>query len=450
VRSRPARKGYLSVLTALVALLLVVPTAPAARHSFTAVKERNGKAVFKIKRLAGRKITSAVIVQRGVRKRRLKPSRVTRAARRGLLVTRAPKSRRRAGIASRRRRSKLVVRTRSSSRGSGLARCGSSGPTNFGVDRWPASCWRPYSDSSPFNRPIPASPRLAPRSSSIVNRVLGFGKVQDLDVGTAGTENDWGHPTYYSQPTDPVFTLHCTERWGTCPVEGHKVRIPEAARPAAGGDAHLTVVDQASGWEYDLWSVSSKPKGGGTLSFGWGGRTRIDGDGLGPEATAAGFGNLAGIIRGPEMQAGEINHALFMVIKCDSGKHVYPAKKTGRACSDIGLFNGDAPPMGTRFQLAMSEGQINALAVPAWKKTILRAMSKYGMYFGDTGSSSWGIQAESGQTYTSFGRKDKMVEFGQSRGLPAYDGLQIFDMARGVDWRRYLRVVDPCVAEGTC
>jgi hypothetical protein len=332
----------------------------------------------------------------------------------------------------------------------GLATCGVVEKVLFTVDRWPGACWRPYSDSSPFNRAIPADAKQSANSQAIVNRVVGFGKPQDMDVGTAGTENDWGHPTYYSQPTDPVFTLHCTERWGTCPVEGHQIRIPDAARPAAGGDAHLTVVDQASGWEYDMWAVSSKPKGGGTLSFGWGGRTRIDGDGLGPEATAAGFGNLAGIIRGPEMQAGEINHALFMVISCDSGKYVYPAKKTGRPCSDIGKSNTDAPPMGTRFQLTMSPEQINALAVPAWKKTILRAMAKYGLYFGDTGSSSWAIQPESGQTYTSFGREDKMVEFARTANVPVYDGLHIFNVANGVDWARYLRVVDPCVSQGTC
>jgi hypothetical protein len=320
----------------------------------------------------------------------------------------------------------------------------------FAAGRWPGACWRPYATSSPFNRPLPASPRLASNSSAVVRRVLGFGKVQSLDAGTAGTPDDWAHPTYYSQSSDPVFTLHCTEAWGVCQIEGHKIRIPDAAKPAAGGDGHMTIVDQQSGWEYDLWMVSSKPRGGGRLSFAWGGRTRIDGDGLGSDATGSGFGNLAGIIRAPELEAGEINHAIFMVASCTSGRHVYPANQSGRACNTIGRSNTDAPAMGARFQLAMSDSQIAALPVPNWKKTMLRAMAKYGLYLGDTGSGSWAIEAESGQTYTSFGYQDRMVDFARRNGVPSWQGQYIFDVASGVDWARYLRVVDPCHAQGSC
>ncbi len=84
---------------------------------------------------------------------------------------------------------------------------------------------------------------------------------------------------------------------------------------------------------------------GGTLTFGWGGATRIDGDGRGSDATAAQYGNLAGIIRAQELQAGAINHALFTVIRCDNANHGYPAMKSGRACSHIGESNTNAPPM---------------------------------------------------------------------------------------------------------
>ena len=238
------------------------------------------------------------------------------------------------------------------------------------------------------------------------------------------------------------------ESWGTCGVEGHQIRIPDAAKPAAGGDAHLTVVDQATGWEYDLWDVRYKPTGGGRLDFGWGGRTRIDGDGRGSDATAAQFGNLAGIIRAPELAAGVIPHALFTVIKCGaaSPRYVYPATKSGTICSD----STGAPPMGSHLWLAMSDAQIEALAVPRWKKTILHAMADYGMFMGDTGSGSWAIQAESGQTYTSFGREDQLVAFARANGWPPYNGRYVGNLRDGVDWARYLRVLDPCVAQGAC
>ena len=35
-----------------------------------------------------------------------------------------------------------------------------------------------------------------------------------------------------------------------------KIHIPAAARRESQTDAHLTVVDQCHGWEYDLWAVS--------------------------------------------------------------------------------------------------------------------------------------------------------------------------------------------------
>jgi len=317
--------------------------------------------------------------------------------------------------------------------------------------RPPGAAWRPYSNASPFNQRIPEDARLHPNSDAIVNKVNGFGDPSKLTVGAAKTEGDWSHPTFYSKPSDPEFTIRCGEQWGKCEVEGQKVRIPEEAQPAAGGDGHMTVVDPASGWEWDFWQVGSKPSGGGQLDIAWGGRTAINGDGLGSDATAARFGNLAGVIRAPEWEAGEIDHALFMTINCDSGSFVYPAAKSGRACSETGKSNADAPPMGARFQLNMTDAQIAALPVPQWKKPLLRAMARYGMYFGDTGGgSSWGIQAESGATYTSFGREDAMVSFARKQGVPTYNGTYVFDIADKVDWGRYLRVIDPCVAERTC
>ena len=318
----------------------------------------------------------------------------------------------------------------------------------FAVGNWPSACWRPYAEWSPFNKRLPGAPRVAANSSAMVQRILGFGPIQNLVAGSSGTADDWAHPTYYPDADDPWFTLHCISPWGQCSIEGHRVRIPDAARPAAGGDAHLTVVDQAGGWEYDLWDVSSKPAGGGRLDFGWGGRTRIDGDGRGSDATAAQFGNLAGIIRAPELAAGVIPHALFAVIKCGatSPRSVYPATKGGTVCSD----STNAPPMGTHLWLAMSDEQIEALAVPRWKKTVLHAMADYGLFMGDTGGGTWGIQAESGQTYTSFGHEDALVTFARENGWALYNGRYAGNLRDGVDWARYLRVLDPCVSQGTC
>jgi hypothetical protein len=315
----------------------------------------------------------------------------------------------------------------------------------------PPACWRPYADTSPFNQEIPADARVAANSAEVVRRLLGFGPLQHLTAGDAGTAHDYGRPTYFNHPSDPVFRVHCTEPWGVCPVEGLEVRIPDAARVPGGSDGHLSVVDQVSGWEYDFWRVQSKPAGGGELVVAWGGETRIDGDGLGSYAVAARFGTLGGTLRAEELLAGQINHALAISVRCDSGKFVYPASHTSTPCAAEGLPNTDAPALGTRFQLAMTPAQIDALAVPEYRKTVLLAMARYGMYVADTGG-TWGIVKESALVTTSFGLEDRWVRFARSVGAPywAPDHRYVINIRDGVDWARYLRVIDPCVTRRTC
>ena len=315
----------------------------------------------------------------------------------------------------------------------------------------PPACWRPYADTSPFNQEIPTGARLAANSARVVERLLGFGPLQHLTAGDAGTAHDYGRPAYFNRTGDPVFSIHCTEQWGTCPIEGMGVRIPDAARVPGGTDGHLSVVDQASGWEYDFWRVQSKPAGGGQIRIAWGGRTRIDGDGLGSDAVAARFGTLAGTLRAEELEAGTIEHALAISVHCDSGGFVYPASHTGMSCSSEGLPIADAPAMGTRFQLAMTPDEIDALPVPPYRKALLLAMSRYGMYVADTGG-SWGIIQVSALVTTSFGLDDRWVDLAEAVGAPywAPDQRYAINVRDGVDWARYLRVIDPCVTERTC
>jgi hypothetical protein len=326
------------------------------------------------------------------------------------------------------------------------------GWNGYGAGSWPEASWRPYAVSSPFNRTA-ASTAVHPRSAQMMAKVLSWGSPGNLFAGGADTTSDYGHPTYWAQPTDPLYTL---DSIGYSPaIDGLRIRIPGRARPAGGGDGHMTVV-QPDGWEYDFWQVQSKPTGGGTMTFSLGGRTRIDGNGLESNATAARFGNLAGVIRAQELAAGQINHALFVVLKCtttsttfgygtrpDTGKsaYVYPAKAGGSRCSSAD--NADAPPMGALLQLNMSDAQINALAVPTWKKTILRALARYGGYVGDTGGPGLGLQFESGSTYTSFGFADPLLSLARTLSLPLWESKYVFGLASGVDWTRYLRVLVP-------
>jgi hypothetical protein len=323
--------------------------------------------------------------------------------------------------------------------------------SDFGPGNWPSACWRPYSDDSPWNTKVDSNPEVVGNSDRIVGRILGYGPLQHMVVGEAGKEDDYSHPTYWSQPNDPWFTLHCTENWGRCRPEGDRIQIPDEALVPTGSDGHMTVVNPQTGVEYDFWEVKKKPKGGGTLTFSWGDKTNVQGNGLNVDSNAGDFGEMAGLIRAEELAAGRINHALFLFVNCDSGEYVYPASHLGQACDWIGQSNKDAPAEGQRIVLDMTPAEIDALDVPEWRKTIFRAMAEYGMIIGDTGG-SWGLKLEGGITYTSFGHKDKYVDFAKRMGIPysaEYDRW-IFNIRDGIDWKKRLKVVAPCESEGTC
>ena len=255
------------------------------------------------------------------------------------------------------------------------------------------------------------------RSASIIADVLAFSgqperPIGNLTAGTADTTRDFSHPLYFARsddPPPPVFRLSLTNtrEWGENEIDGDEIRIPNDARPAGGNDGRMCIVTP-EGWEYDLWQVREKPNGGGRLVCWWGGRIRVDGSGIGSAGTASHFGLAAGTIRGVELQERLIDHALFVAVLVGStdlsfgygvrrsdeenGTYVFPAEYgDSRAPAEV----RNAPPMGARFWLDTSVEAIEALRVPDWKKTILKALARYGAYFGDTGGPGFGFQFES-------------------------------------------------------
>jgi len=320
----------------------------------------------------------------------------------------------------------------------------------------PPACWRPFADSSPFNREIPSSPPLAPTSADVVSFMTLYGGPASMTSNGGGSETDYSHANYFAHSDDPLYTVHCTNDWGRCEPEGDTFRIPSAAAPAghesadSGMDHHMSVV-QPDGTTLDLWRAETPSGDGGTLDAAWGGLSEIDGDGLGSNATAAMFGGFAGTIRAEELAAGKIDHALFAVVPCTAG-HVYPADQSAAECGA-----SDAPPNGARLQLDMSDAEIDALDVPRWKKTVLRAAQRYGMIVGDTGGSgAFGLQFESGMVDRAYGRPERIDRYAIAAGLPVRRDEasgrveHVFDLDADVDWSQNLRVVDPCVSAGTC
>lgn len=345
----------------------------------------------------------------------------------------------------------------------------------FSRDNFPGDCWRPYSNESAINTPLPANPRLAANSAAVVANIIGTDG-QGAGDGTVGALwpttpgfGDYGKPYFFNAPTDPEYDIVCTREpgvWIGCPegVYGQKVRIPTHAQPANGTDGHMIIIDQASGYIWDFLEVQPRSPTGGEIRAGTVGKARVDSTGHYPRdvtcANAVCIGLLAGIIRQQELASGSIDHALFAVIDCShlsygSDGRTFPANPDNQ---DPGCPNSIIP-QGGWFQLNLTEAQIDALSgISGWQKTILKAMSKYGMFVGDEGSNhSFEFQVEAAPTYT--GRTNPWIAWAEhERTLPNHhivgDATDFYlDFGAGLPpsfWAANLRLIDPCVIERTC
>ena len=271
--------------------------------------------------------------------------------------------------------------------------------------------WRPFSDDSPWNTPIPEKPAVDPDSETIIGNIQNpYGDV-GLWIGTP----EWSVPVYYvdsdripwvqvttpdDRPTGTGFGLEQQSRTAFVP-------IPDHAIPATGGDHHLAIVDIAKGIEWGMWYAVHLPDGwstalGATADLkGTGVRTPADQANPWPLAhgpRASGFPLMAGMIRVDEMKAGEIRHALaFAYMGCLAAGYVSPAS-TGQA--DLGEERGmvrkpgTGLPMGGRIQLDPTL-DVDNMPWARSTKIIAKALQVYGAYCGDYGGACPSLCPES-------------------------------------------------------
>ena len=318
---------------------------------------------------------------------------------------------------------------------------------SFGIGKWPPACWHPYGPESPFNFQIPASPVLSPESKVIVKYIRGHHWLfEPNEAGDFTWDDNGSRPVYWPNSTDPLINVKCRENGNPC-LTGMKVRIPAGAQPQAESDAHMTVVDQAAGREYDFWQATKPENGEVSISGGnWIPIGNNSGTGLGGQAEAAYLGLLGGIVRAQELSAGKIEHALVTTVKCVQLHDVWPApeSKVGDA---ICPNERPAPHFGTLLQLNMSDAEITATGAPSWQRTIMKAMARYGVYVVDTNGpreKSMNLLTEDDLSFTSFGRPGKMAEFVKSQGGTNHELVGV-----PIDTSK-LRVIDPCMPRKTC
>jgi len=301
-----------------------------------------------------------------------------------------------------------------------------SGPTEGGYGSLsggdhPDECWRPYADNSPFNWRIPENARTHENSDEQARELFARG----IDAIVRGdTEKDMGVSLFFAEAATSTMNIDCLENWGPCELEDVPVPFPAEAIPSgkwplpsedAGYDSHLTIVDQDTHVEHDLWNVRSI--WGDSVRTSWGGETGIRGKGLGSGAVAAEFGSLGGLIRAEELVSGRIDHALSLTVPCTSG-HTYPGTKVASECSDVDFPMSHPLPQGALVRLNMGRGAIKR-KLPAWLEPIYLALERYGAYIGDTTGhpDHLCVKVESQASYTAFNQEDPLLEYARKLGF---------------------------------
>lgn len=256
--------------------------------------------------------------------------------------------------------------------------------------------WRPFSEDSPWNTPIPEDAQAHPQSDAIV-----FTLAQDRNhislinsylcpIWVVNSENVDG----IRIRSDRIF-----DRWDQDGDGWTDVLVPVTRQmyPEPTGDGQICIVDP---FKHRLWDISTfewpdeRPFPSGTTFDVW--DLTGSGEADPPPGTrwtrrggrGSGFPGIAGIIRPEELEAGEIRHAICftskMVRQHATGANIFlpPAcRSDGR---DVGR---QYPIMGMRFQLnpELNEEDFDEWGLNRAGKILARALQRYGMYLGVSG-----------------------------------------------------------------
>jgi hypothetical protein len=232
----------------------------------------------------------------------------------------------------------------------------------------------------------------------------------------------------------PRYTVAMTAGWGdpfgqTMPIPDGIAIPPMITTYDDAGDAHLSVADPTTNLVFSLWQAE---KIGNDWQAAYGGLAALDGDGreTAGSSTATNLSRYAAVIRAAEIQAGSIEHALFVSSDITAGTFRYPASK-----SDGDNQAGVATPIpqGSRIQLDPTI-DIDAISgITDGEKIIAKALQTYGAFVGDKGGARLGfvfeyqadgnpgsVYADAGLTYDYF--EMTHIPWGSLRVLQDWSG----------------------------
>ncbi|MBF8275172.1 MAG: hypothetical protein HW390_245 [Candidatus Brocadiaceae bacterium] len=270
--------------------------------------------------------------------------------------------------------------------------------TNQGIigNSLPGS-YRPFSDDSPWNKPIPKNIPTHPDSQKIIAfavtqaKNIRLTKSYTIPVWVVNSKNI----PHVKMRSDVIFDTWDKDRDGWSDVG---VPLTETMYPEPSPEHHLCIVDplKNTAWEFGYYTRMEDGTPRCTTFNIW----DLTGSGVGNPfegrrwrargGRASGFPLIAGLLRPEELAAGEIRHALAFGFVQNRGDKddVYETFIYPPACRSDGKFEGTQYPVeGMRFQLdpTLGEKDFNAWGLNREGKIVARALQKYGMFLGDSG-----------------------------------------------------------------
>lgn len=249
-----------------------------------------------------------------------------------------------------------------------------------------------FSPSSFWREPLAANTPLDVRSANYVQTLTTQALFGAWSPWIETTK--FSTPVYRVGPTQPMVKVTLDTSWSLLAGQFAAVPIPVGAVPATGSDHHLVIYQASTDTMWEFYRAELKADG---WHARWGGRMQQFSTNPGyfadaersHGATATGLPLLGGLMTIEELRAQKIDHALAMAIPTASPAVVWPAQR-----GDGTSTEPDAIPSGTRFRIDPALN-VDALAVSAVTKAMVRAAQKYGVVVRDTTGSSVNFYAES-------------------------------------------------------
>lgn len=261
----------------------------------------------------------------------------------------------------------------------------------------PASCWRAYSDNSPWNTLVSDTGLNYHEDSDSFIQTLSA--AQD-DSSLGSNPDSYTYPVYEVTDETPLTTVTYSGTFSNV-INGGKtlerqsgggtvqVPIPDDAVPSAGSDAQIIIINTDTGDEWAFFVA--KRDGDGNWSARNGYHYNINWNAVMPDgfgSRGAGVSYLSGLIRKCEITEDSLNHAIAFAYDypCSSSVcnrngypyYVWPASKS----DGKGEENGDVP-QGARLHISPPP---TSAELQQWCgsdttcEIIVHALEKYGMF----------------------------------------------------------------------